>query len=83
MQSGSMDKLKTIGELIDWLQQFPRDTRIVTRGFDEGGYDDFSYSEEITIVPVKPYSHGPDYDDHPIRRPEDVAGEPFKALLLN
>jgi hypothetical protein len=76
-------KLRTIGDLIDHLSQYPRDMRVVTRGFDEGGYDDFSCFEEVRIAPVKKTSHGPDYDDHPHYRPGHEIGEPFDALLVN
>jgi len=79
-----MDKdIKTVGELIDFLQQYPRETRIVTGGFDEWGYDDFDHAEEVTVVPVAPSSHGPDYEEHPLPSHKVPTGEPFKALFIN
>jgi hypothetical protein len=73
-----MAELKTIGDLIDHLAKFPRETRIVTRGFDEAGYVDFSYFEEVRIVPEE--THCYEYDDAGRGKLETGA---FDALLMN
>jgi hypothetical protein len=39
----------TVGQLIEMLSKFPRDTRIVL-GREEGGFDDACECEKITIA---------------------------------
>lgn len=73
----------TTAELIAKLQEFPPDLPVVVKGFDEGGYSDISTFETVRIAPVKPCTHGPEFEDFPHYRPDEITGEPFDALLVN
>lgn len=54
----------TVGELIERLEFYDRNMRVVVSGFDEGGYDDL---KTIDVIGIKPYNlqgtHMPKFDD--------------------
>jgi len=56
----------TVKELIEALQQYPGDMRVVTPGFDEGGIGDIAVSGVIKVV------FHDDQDKHPCGQHEEI-----------
>lgn len=64
--------VQTVSDLIEWLQEYPPEMRVVVCGY-EGGFNDINDVEEVNIaenVNCSPYFGEHDYADakHPVVR---------------
>lgn len=75
----------TVAELIEKLQKFPPNTRVVVCGFDESGYDDPGEPRKVSIVQIHDYpdAHYGKYRDEKWLNGERPIGAPFDAVLIN
>jgi hypothetical protein len=68
----------TVKELIEALQNYPPDTRVIVMGY-ESGYDDITLVKQIAILPEeKPAWYIGRFDD----APQGNAGQAEQAVLV-
>jgi hypothetical protein len=68
----------TVAELIERLQQFPPEARVVTPGFDENGLDDVEEVVEVAVI-----FHDEKECGHYGRHEDAPDGTPPNAVYIN
>lgn len=70
----------TVAELIEKLKTFDQTLPVLVTGFDEWGCDPLASLDIVEVVPVKPASHGPAYEDARYVKAGEAVGDSFAAL---